>query len=212
MLPTREELLAKAAALPDPPISFGAGWDGDTQGWFVIFYAMLSGERCRHLGILSGGSDYRIFAGAVPPWPEAQLALSVGAELAERYGVPFEFLGSPTSPELDGGVPDHTMTAEDEARAAEANKRFQERVERLREHSRTHRPSEVLALLMTLVPRLESADITWYFLIAFKPHVRLRACIDAQYPARVFGRGISDEQFDAIFEPYWSKVQSADWA
>lgn len=49
MLPSREELLAKAAALPEPPVAFGACWDGDTEGWFVILYAMLSGERCRYL-------------------------------------------------------------------------------------------------------------------------------------------------------------------
>jgi hypothetical protein len=44
MLPSREELLAKAAMLPEPPVAFGAGWDGDSTGWFVILYAMLSGE------------------------------------------------------------------------------------------------------------------------------------------------------------------------
>ena len=84
MLPSREELLAKAAALPEPPVAFGAGWDGDSTGWFVILYAMLSGQRCRYLGLLRGGSDFRIFAGGVPPWPEAALAQAVGAELAER--------------------------------------------------------------------------------------------------------------------------------
>jgi hypothetical protein len=123
MLPSREELLAKAAALEEPPVGFGASWDGDTQGWFVILYAMLSRERCRHLSRLRGaGGDFRIFVGEVPPWPEAELAQAVGTELAERYGVPFTF-ASPERPQ-SGHVPAHTMTADEEASAAGPTKSF----------------------------------------------------------------------------------------
>jgi hypothetical protein len=207
MLPSREELLAKAAALPEPPVAFEACWDGDTTGWFVILYAILSGQRCHYLAFLRGGSDMRILAGAVPPWPEAKFAQAVGTELAERYGVPFNF-ASPDRPEL-GHVPPHTRTPDEEARMAQDRERYLERVEQLREYGLTHRPSEVLALLISLVPDLESSDFIFHFKKAFHPHVPLQACIEAQCPAQVFGeRGISDEEFDAIFAPYWSKVQS----
>jgi hypothetical protein len=104
MLPSREDLLAEAAALPSPPIAFGAGWDGDSTGWCVVLYARLSDGRAHLFPFLRGGSDFRIFRGIVPPWPEAQLALEVGAELAQRYGVPFTF-ESPDEPRLDDDIP-----------------------------------------------------------------------------------------------------------
>lgn len=93
----REELLARAAALPEPPIAFEAYWEGDTTGWFVVLEAVLNGNRRHDLAALRAGTDYRLFVGEVPPWPEAELAKAVGAELAERYGVPFNF-ASPDHP------------------------------------------------------------------------------------------------------------------
>jgi len=90
-LPNREELLARAAVLPEPPVAFEAYWEGDTTGWFVVLEVVLNGNRRHDLAVLRGGSDYRLFVGQVPPWPEAELAKAVGAELAERYGVPFNF-------------------------------------------------------------------------------------------------------------------------
>jgi hypothetical protein len=96
-LPSRQELLAKAAALPEPPIAFEAYWEGDTTGCFVVLEVVLNGNRRKDLAVLRGGSDYRLFVGEVPPWPEAELAKAVGAELAERYGVPFKF-ASPAHP------------------------------------------------------------------------------------------------------------------
>ena len=96
-MPSREELLARAAALPEQPVAFEASWEGDTTGWFVVLEAVLNGNRRHDLAALRGGSDYRLFVGEVPPWPEAELAKSVGAELAERYGVPFIFV-SPDHP------------------------------------------------------------------------------------------------------------------
>ena len=206
MLPSREELLAKAAALPEPPVAFGAGWDGDSTGWFVILYAMLSGQRCRYLGLLRGGSDFRIFAGGVPPWPEAALAQAVGAELAGRYGVPFAF-DSPDRPEL-GYVPANIRTAGDEARIAEANEKFAERAEQLREYGLTRRPSEVLALLIKLVPDLDSFGIISHFKKAF-PQVPLSTCIEAQGPAQLYEGGLTDAQFDALFAP-WLTGQATD--
>jgi hypothetical protein len=207
MLPSREELLAKAAALEEPPVAFGASWDGDTQGWFVILYAMLSGERCRHLSRLRGaGGDFRIFVGEVPPWPEAELAQAVGTELAVRYGVPFTF-ASPERPQ-SGFVPAHTMTAHEEAHAAGAHARFLDNVEQLREYSRTHTPSEVLGLLIRLVPDLEPSGVVFYFKTAF-PQVPLRNCIEAQQPAQLCKGGLTDEQFDALMTP-WPAIDTRD--
>jgi hypothetical protein len=153
MLPSREDLVAKAAALSEPPVAFGACWDGDSEGWLVILYAMLSDQRRRHLSYLRGGGDFRLFVGAVPPWPEAELAQSVGTELAERHGVQFSF-PSPDRPEA-GYVPAHTMTADEKTDAARAQERFLERVEQLKEYGRVHKSSEVLALLIRLVPEVE---------------------------------------------------------
>ena len=62
-----------------------------------------------------------------PSWPQAQLAQAVGTELAERYGVPFEF-ASPDRPQ-SGYLPMHTMTADEEAHATGAYVRFLAHVE-----------------------------------------------------------------------------------
>jgi hypothetical protein len=103
MLPTREQLLAKAEALPERPVAFEAFWDGDTTGWFVTLSAILkngTGYRDSFLGAMRDGGDIRLFNGQVPPWGEAQLAREVGEELAVRFGVPFYF-PSPNHPEED---------------------------------------------------------------------------------------------------------------
>jgi hypothetical protein len=94
MLPTREQLLAKADALPERPVAFEAFWDGDTSGWFVTLSAILksgTGYRDCFLGAMRDGGDMRLFNGQVPPWPEARFAQDVGEELAARFGVPFYF-------------------------------------------------------------------------------------------------------------------------
>lgn len=106
MLPTRDELLAKASTTPAPPVAIEAYWDGDTTGWMVILslvYHKRSLFRKRYydyeLGRLRGSDgDFRLFRGNVPPWPEAALASEVGQELAEHFGVPFYF-ASPDHPE-----------------------------------------------------------------------------------------------------------------
>lgn len=101
MLPSREELLREADALPETPVAFEASWDGDSSGWFVALTAVLrtgAGYRDHHLATLQEGGDLRLFNGQVPPWPEARRAREVGAELADRFGVPFYF-PSPHHPE-----------------------------------------------------------------------------------------------------------------
>jgi hypothetical protein len=103
MMPTREELLATADALPARPVAIEAFWDGDTTGWRVELVAVLpagAGVRNHHLASLRDGGDIRLFNGQVPPWPEARLASVVGAEVAGRLGVPFYF-PSPDHPEDD---------------------------------------------------------------------------------------------------------------
>jgi hypothetical protein len=94
VLPSRDELLAKVADLTEQPLAFEAQWDGDTGGWGIALAAVLragSGFRSHVLAFLRDGGDFRLFNGQVPPWPEARLAAEVGAEMAERFGVPFYF-------------------------------------------------------------------------------------------------------------------------
>jgi hypothetical protein len=103
MLPSREQLLAKAEALIERPVAIEASWDGDSSGWYVCLAAILktdTGYRDSHLGALQDGGDLRLFNGQVPPWPEAVLAQEVGEELARKFGVPFYF-PSPSHPETD---------------------------------------------------------------------------------------------------------------
>jgi hypothetical protein len=103
MMPTREELLATADALPVRPVAIEAQWDGDTDGWRVWLAAVLPdgvGYRSHHLATFQDGGDIRLFNGQVPPWPEARAAATFGTELAARFGVPFYF-PSPDHPEDD---------------------------------------------------------------------------------------------------------------
>jgi hypothetical protein len=101
MLPSREDLIAKADALVDRPVAFEAIWDGDSSGWFVEFNAVFKtgdGYTSEFFAVLQDGGDIRVFNGNVPPWPEAEFARKIGAELASRFGVPFYF-PSPIHPE-----------------------------------------------------------------------------------------------------------------
>lgn len=103
MLPSREQLLAKADALPERPVAIEASWDGDSSGWYVCLTAILktdTGYRDSHLWALQDGGDLRLFNGHVAPWSEAVLAREIGDELAAKFGVPFYF-PSPNRPESD---------------------------------------------------------------------------------------------------------------
>lgn len=91
-------------------------------------------------------------------------------------------------------------------RAREA-KEFDDRVEKMRVHALTRRPSDVLRLLIEMAPETGSAHIILHFKKAF-PLVPLRSCIDAQAPAQLYDGGISDEKFDALFAPWWPSGQS----
>lgn len=83
MLPTRDEILAKAATFPPSPVAIEAWWDGDTYGWFVVLAAVYpdpGGERQPYrevdISTLQGdGGDMRLFNGIAPPGPEAALLL-----------------------------------------------------------------------------------------------------------------------------------------
>jgi hypothetical protein len=83
---------------------------------------------------------------------------------------------------------------------------FADHFEKMQEHALTHRPSEVLRLLIEMVPDAGSAHIIFHFKKAF-PDVPLKTCIDAQAPARLYEGGITDEQFDALFAPWWPSGQ-----
>ncbi len=68
----------KAAKPGVEPHVFEALWDGDTQGWFLAL--VVDGE---DVNVLSYGGDFRMFAGDVPPWPEARVASEVGRRLEQ---------------------------------------------------------------------------------------------------------------------------------
>ena len=91
------------------PTVLEALWDGDTDGWFLVFNLYVKTgnlfwqkEEVKHLGILSLGSDIRLFDGVVPPWPEAILAKQWGRKAAEKYELTFYF---PSDNKPDGDCP-----------------------------------------------------------------------------------------------------------
>jgi hypothetical protein len=93
------------------------------------------------------------------------------------------------------------------ARMAQDAKVFAERIEKMQVHALTHRPSDVLRLLIEMLPETGSAHIIFHFQKAF-PLVPLRNCIDAQAPAQLYEGGVSDEEFDALFAPWWPSVHN----
>jgi hypothetical protein len=103
-------LLAGIKAATAEPVALEALWDGDTQGWFLELSVVIREDsnprapsyRSRPLSVLSFGSDFRLFNGTVPPWPEAVLAQRVGPLVAEKLRIPFWF---PSPNEPDDGCP-----------------------------------------------------------------------------------------------------------
>jgi hypothetical protein len=94
-----ETLAARIRGLPGQLAAVEAVWDGDTDGWFVVLVAVMdfpAGEV--ELAMIRHGSDLRVLNGRVPPWPEAQEALTTGTALAGRFSVPFHF-ASPDEPD-----------------------------------------------------------------------------------------------------------------
>lgn len=96
-------LFAAVQALPVRPDAVEAVWDGDTDGWFVVLFAVTKDpQREFFLAQSRRGTDLRFFNERTPAWPEAEEADTVGRALAERLGVPFSF-ASPQTP--DGDAP-----------------------------------------------------------------------------------------------------------
>lgn len=69
-------------------------WDGDTQGWYlrVSVYVErgvwpVKRTECHALGPVVLGTDRRLFAGQVPPWPEAELVKSFVQHTQAKYGL-----------------------------------------------------------------------------------------------------------------------------
>jgi hypothetical protein len=82
--------------LPGKPIVLEALWTGDTEGWYLLLYLYTSTGwfmfQLQHRHLLSEitcGGDIRLFNGAVPPWPEAELAKEIGAKAESKYGLTF---------------------------------------------------------------------------------------------------------------------------
>lgn len=103
--PTTAQLIERAGAAGGPVVAVEAGWDGDTQGWFVNLVAIVRRpgphrfDEVPLTGIRRGG-DIRLFTGRVPPWPEAAEATAEGQAVAAHFGVPF-FFASPGMPDVD---------------------------------------------------------------------------------------------------------------
>lgn len=94
-----EKLAAAVAALPVRPDAIEALWDGDTDGWFVVLFAVTAAPwRQFELAVSRLGTDLRLFDGEAPPWPEAVEAREVGGALARQLDVPFAF-ASPERPD-----------------------------------------------------------------------------------------------------------------
>jgi len=94
-------LTEQVEALPGGTVAIEALWDGDSDGWCVDLIALTDAPVAEHrLATVRHGGDLRLFNGAVPPWPEAREAETVGRALAERFGVPFHF-ASPDEPDID---------------------------------------------------------------------------------------------------------------
>lgn len=90
-------LTSQVNALPRRPAAIEALWDGDTRGWFVLLLAVMTDPPAETtLAAIRHGGDLRLFNGQVPPWPEAQEAMTTGPALAEHFGLPFHFPSSDT--------------------------------------------------------------------------------------------------------------------
>jgi hypothetical protein len=104
--PTTAQLIERASATTAPVVAVEALWDGDTQGWYVVLFAIVlrPGRHERfddvQLTWFRYGSDLRLIHGTVPPWPEEQRATEQGQAVARQLGVPFHFT-SPDEPDLD---------------------------------------------------------------------------------------------------------------
>ena len=101
------DLQATVDAIPDPVVAIEAVWDGDTNGWFVVLYAIIERSSRLHprfdevrLAGLRRGTDLRLLNGQVPPWPEASDATRLGQALAQTISVPFYFRSADT-PDID---------------------------------------------------------------------------------------------------------------
>jgi hypothetical protein len=88
---------------PADRVAIEALWDGDSDGWMLTVHLVTraEGRYATHwLGRLRHGSDFRLFEGRVPPWPESVVAQAAGNELARTLGLPFYF-PSPDQPDID---------------------------------------------------------------------------------------------------------------
>lgn len=111
---TSFEILTEAIErIPGRPIVLEALWNGDTEGWFIIFNLYSNSgklfwkrERKDNLGIVTLGGDIRLFSGEVPEWPEAELAKFLGQKAIEKYGLTFYF---PSNKEPDENCPSWTQ-------------------------------------------------------------------------------------------------------
>ncbi|MEN8653412.1 hypothetical protein ABCR94_23125 [Streptomyces sp. 21So2-11] len=80
-----DTLATEAAALPGPVVAVEADWHSDDQGWFVRLFAVMADPADTHCL-----AHVRHDLGT-----EQADVTAAGQELAQRFGVPFRFVGAP---------------------------------------------------------------------------------------------------------------------
>ena len=75
-------------------------------------------------------------------------------------------------------------------------------IAKLRIHALAHGPSEVRRFLLVIKPLATEHTIISLFWRAFSPHLPLSICKEAVGGTR------NDEEFDAVFAPYWPNLQA----
>ncbi|WP_147243334.1 hypothetical protein [Chitinophaga flava] len=107
-----EELDKEIQKAGGKPLVLEALWDGDTQGWYLILSLYIETgvlfwkkQEVVQLGTVSFGGDIRLFNGAVPAWPEAELTKEWGQKAIKKYGLTFYF---PSDKEPDDNCPGWT--------------------------------------------------------------------------------------------------------
>ncbi|GAA2745213.1 hypothetical protein [Kitasatospora cinereorecta] len=97
--PAPETLAALVRALPFRAEAVEAVWDGDTEGWFVVLYAVAADPRAEaELAVVRHGTDLRLFGPGSPRWTEAEAARVLGRTVAQLVGMPFCF-AAPDGPD-----------------------------------------------------------------------------------------------------------------
>jgi hypothetical protein len=97
--PSLTKIVEKLRAIPSL-VALEALWDGDTGGWYIVLSAISESGESHWISQLSRGSDFRLFSGEVPPWPEAEMVKEIHRRISVERPVELWF-PSPDRPEDD---------------------------------------------------------------------------------------------------------------